>query len=184
MPARLTTRLFLVGLLPVPVMALILMMGAALRGIGQVVGSLVLGLVLRHAVFLLLLIGFVALSGRLDAPTAMGLHVLAAVIALTYGLANWMLHRPVAQTPQPQIHIDRQDMLRATGIMGVIAGAQTLNANLDVIMIGAFRDAQTAGIYKLSATMALLTVILWNVALHALVRKRLAINSTPFAFGL
>jgi len=88
----------------------------------------------------------------------MGLHVLAAVIALAYGVANWMLHRPVAQTPRSQIQIDRRDMLRATGIMGIIAGAQTLNANLDVIMIGAFRDAETAGIYKLSATVALLTV--------------------------
>lgn len=153
----------LVGMWLVPLMALIQVLAASLRGVGRVSAGLTLGLVLRHLLFLGVLLVWVLLADGLDATRAMELHVFAALLALGFGVISWLAARPKGQPPgttagAEAAPISVRTMLMSTGVMGIIAGAQTLNANLDVIMIGALRDAETAGIYKLASTAALLTV--------------------------
>jgi O-antigen/teichoic acid export membrane protein len=149
----------LIGRWLIPIMALIQVMGAALRGIENVAEGLLLGLVARHFLFFVLLVGWLSLSAELSPQSAMGLHVVAAFLALCFGLLVWRKYRPAKpDSSTVLVSVDLRKMLMSTGVMGIIAGAQTLNANLDVIMLGWLRDAQTAGIYKLASTVALLTV--------------------------
>lgn len=150
---------FWTGLWLIPAMALIQVMGAALRGIENVAKGLFLGLVARHLLFLMLLIIWLSLSFELTPRTAMALHVGAALLALSFGVVSWLIYGPKkSSASKASVPVDLRKMLMSTGAMGVIAGAQTLNANLDVIMLGWLRDAESAGIYNLAATAALLTV--------------------------
>lgn len=148
-----------IGLWLIPVMALNQILGAALRGIGQGIRGLLLGLVLRPMLFFFLLIGWILLVGKPGSSTAMALHVLGAFLAFVFGVLSWIMFRPAkSASAQTDARINMKDMLVSTGVMGIIAGTQTLNANLDVMMLGALRGAETAGIYKLASTAALLTV--------------------------
>lgn len=89
------------GLLLIPAMALTRILGGALRGIGQGTNGLLVELVMRQGVFMLLLAGWIVLVGAPDTRTAMALHVLGALIALSYGAMSWRRSRPVC--PQARL---------------------------------------------------------------------------------
>lgn len=152
------------GLGLVPVMALTQVTGAALRGIGHSTPGLLVGQVFRHLLFLILLSLWVLLpidlTGGLTAVSAMGLHVMAAAFALGLGCIGWAFLRPApalsCEGQKTQINV--RAMLTSIVVMGIIAGAQTLNDNLDVIMVGALVNMESAGLYKLASTAALVTV--------------------------
>lgn len=148
------------GLGLIPLMALTQVLGAALRGIGQSSSGLFLGLVLRQALFLVLLAIWVLAVGTLTAVSAMALHLMAACLALVFGSVVWAMTRPKhgSSTSNHEAKFRYFSMLTSTGVMGVIAGAQTLNKNLDVIMVGALANLEAAGMYKLASTGALLAV--------------------------
>ncbi|SFE72286.1 flippase [Roseivivax sediminis] len=150
------------GLGLVPAMALTQVTGAALRGVGGHMLGLLVGQVLRHLLFLCLLVVWVllpaSLTGGLSALSAMGLHALAATLALSVGLLIWWRLQPALQGATTGAQLQMRAMLGSTGVMGVISGAQILNDNLDVIMLGILDGAEAAGLYKLGATAALVTV--------------------------
>lgn len=150
------------GMWLIPVIALNQVLGGALRGIGKVPYGLTLSLVLRPLLFLALLAGWILIVGAPGSKAAIGLHVLGALIALAFGVSFWLIFRPASTLDKNTAGIDTRvkykAMLMSTGIMGIIAGTQTLNANIAVIMLGALKDAETAGLYKLADTAALFTV--------------------------
>lgn len=145
------------GLSLVPMIALSQVLGAALRGIGHSGFGLLLSLVLRPSLFLVFILGWLFLLGTLNPETSMLLHVAAAILALFLGVFGWFVYQP-KQAPASRAQVDLKEMLMATGVMGIIVGVQTLNANISVILLGAISSAEVAGLFKVSSTAALLGV--------------------------
>lgn len=147
----------LIGLCLVPILAVTVVLGAALRGMGRLVAGLLPEQVVRYVLLIGLLLVCTLFVDDVTAPDAMGLHVVAALLALGVTVVIWIGARPPRNRGRAP-SVSMRTMLLSTGSLGVIAGAQTLNANLDILMLGYLTDAETAGLYKVASTAALLPV--------------------------
>ena len=147
---------FLAGLALVPLRAFVGLRGGVLRGLGKVVAGQIPEFLLRPALFLALaLVLAVMLQDHLDATTTLVAHSIAALLALVGVIALQRKLTPPGTSGGPS-PIGMGAMLMASGAMGLVAGAQVLNNNLDVMMLGAMRESGEAGIYKVAASTALL----------------------------
>lgn len=147
----------LVGAVLVPVMALLQIVAGALRGLDQVTRGLVLALTLRMGIFLGLLLTYLVVVGAPTSALAMRLHLAGGGLALGYAAYSWFRFRPAGGEAR-SVSFGVKEMLASSGVLGLVAGASNLNSNLDVIMLGALTNAETAGTYKLASTGALATV--------------------------
>lgn len=150
---RLTTLLWALPL--VPLIALGNIRGAALRGLGKVNLGQMPEMVLRPVLFLLaLVLAWLMLdSGRLGATGTIQLQGLAAAIA--FGLGSlWLLRNRPSGTRPERIPADvHRRWLRASVVLGLVAGLQTFNANADLVMLGLMRENDEVGIYKIASTV-------------------------------
>jgi len=154
-PAELELSTLIWALPLVPLIALGNIRGAALRGLGKVNLGQMPEMVLRPALFLLALAVVWLLRGRagLSATGAIQLQGLAALIAFALG-SLWLLrHRPDAMRPAPIAAQQHRQWLRASVVLGLVAGLQTFNANADLVMLGLMRDNREVGIYKIASTV-------------------------------
>lgn len=164
------------ALLLIPLRAFAHLRAAAITGLGRVVlGQMPEG-VLRPGLFLalVLLVWLVApqMLARHGASSAFVLHAIAA--ALTFGIAWGVLRSFAPHSSDSAVSpVAPRAMLLSAGTMGLIVGAQAINSNLDVIMLGALTDPATAGIYKIAASTALLTTTAM-VALNQVLMPRVA----------
>lgn len=149
---------FEVGLLLVPAIAMTAVVGGALRGIGRVIVGLTPEFVIRHVVFSALLVGWLTIAGELSASEALALHLCGALTALGFGVLMLVRFAPKWPDNNVPTTVALRTMIVSTGMLGLIAGIQAINSNLDVVMLGALVDAETAGIYKIASTAALLAV--------------------------
>lgn len=145
------------GAVLVPVMALLQIVAGALRGLSHTTRGLVLSLTMRTGFFLGLLLVYLVSVGTPTSAVAMGLHLAGGGLALCYAAYSWLELRPEFSGAS-SVSFGLREMLASSGVLGLVAGASTLNANLDVIMLGALTDAETAGTYKLASTGAMATV--------------------------
>jgi O-antigen/teichoic acid export membrane protein len=155
---------FLIGLIVVPVLALMQVCGSLLRAFGKVLAALAPNLLLRH-LFVLVGIALVAIvhTGSVGAPAAMA--VTLAAMVLTLAIASWWLRRArpgeIAGAP---IAEERALWLSATRFMLLIAGAQVLMERADVLLLGWLAGTTEAGIYSVAHRIALLvTFVLTSV---------------------
>ena len=147
---------FMAGLALIPLRAFIALRGAMLRGMGRVVPGQTPEFLWRPGIFLALIgaISFVAWAARPSAADALWAQALAAALALA--IAMVMLGRVAPPRDARTNVMGMREMLVASGTMGLIAGAQVLNNNLDVMMLGALTERGDAGVYKVAASCALL----------------------------
>lgn len=149
---------FLIGLCLVPVIAMTATLGGALRGLGRVLSGQLPEFVIRHVFFSSLMVGWVLIVGHMSAADALGLHLAGAGAALIIGIAMLARAAPRGVDTGQETDVGVRAMVLSTGTLGLIAGAQVINSNLDVVMLGALTDSETAGIYKVASTAALLAV--------------------------
>lgn len=153
----LTQAALLAGLLLIPLRAMAGVFSAGLRGLGRVITGQLPEFVLRPGLFLVLVGGAVwlAAGAALTARDALWLHLAAAGVALVFAMVMLARHAP-ARGEGDGNPLGLHAMLVSSGTLGLIAGAQVLNQNLDVIMLGALSDTATAGVYKVAASTAIL----------------------------
>jgi O-antigen/teichoic acid export membrane protein len=135
-------------------LVLTLCLGAVLRANGHAVAGQVPDLAVRPAVFLLLLLLAWA-SLRLQAATAMALHVAAAVVALVaawyQARARGMLGRSDS-TPMPVAA-----WTLALLPLSTLAGMQLINSQVDLVILGLYGQERDVGIYRVATLLALQT---------------------------
>jgi O-antigen/teichoic acid export membrane protein len=148
----------IIGFLLVPVIAMTAVLGGVLRGLGYAVSGLLPDQVVRQAAFCGIVLGWVLIVGSLSSVSAMALHLAGALVALMIGALGWLRLQPRGKDCTPPPDISMRTMILSTGVMGIIAGAQSINSNLDVIMLGALTDSRAAGLYKVASTAAMLPV--------------------------
>jgi O-antigen/teichoic acid export membrane protein len=155
---------FLIGLIVVPVLALLQVCSSLLRAYGKVLAAIAPNLLLRH---LFVLVGIAPLAviqaGNVGAPAAMA--VTLAAMVLTLAIAGWWLRRarPGEMAGAP-IAEERALWLSATRFMLLIAVAQALMERADILLLGWLAGTTEAGIYSVAHRIALLvTFVLTSV---------------------
>ena len=166
---------FLAGLALVPLRAFIAVQGAALRGLGRVLLGQFPDLLLRPGLLVVFLLGFSLLvsAHAPSAAQALCLHGVAAALALLIAWLNLRKHAPLAAGGDGASPMGLRAMAVSSGTMGLIAGIQVLNSNLDVIMLGALRESAEAGVYKVAANTSMLAG-LGLLAMNQIITPRIA----------
>lgn len=146
----------LAGLPLMPLVALGNLRGAALRGLQQIVRGQVPEVVLRPAVFsLLLLLATILFPSGLSPTVAMVMQVISAAAALM--VATFLLRGLLPQTQniaEPATHA--KAWLRSALPMAVTEGMRVLHGNVSILLLGAFSTSVVVGVFRVSSSMSLL----------------------------
>jgi O-antigen/teichoic acid export membrane protein len=158
---------FVVGFAVVPVLALLWIRAAVVRGFGGVVSALAPDRVVRDGVLLGLI--FVVSAGTgwiIDAPRAMAAALLGAAAGL--GLVSLAMHRrrPAALRAVAPAY-DAQTWRRTAAPLVLIGTADIMMNRMGVVLLGWLADTKQAGIYSLAFNIAF-AVMLPRTAVNAL----------------
>ena len=143
------------AILLIPVVALGNLRGAALQGLRLVVQGQLPERLVRPGLFVLALLLAVGVGADMSPSSAMALHVGAAVIAFLVG--SWLLRRALPleiRTASPAF-ADRL-WLASTPPLALLAGAQVIHKQTDILMLGVFAGAEDIGVYRVVVTGSLL----------------------------
>lgn len=144
------------GLPLVPLVALGNLRGAALRGLQQIVSGQVPEVVLRPAIFsLLILLGTIFLPSGLSPAIAVVMQVVAAAVALIVAillLRSVLPKRPLI--PNPETHA--KAWLRSAMPMALTEGMRVLHGNVSILMLGALSTTALVGVFRVASSMGLL----------------------------
>lgn len=152
--------LFWTGMLLIPFMAAGAVRGAALQALGYPFAAQFPQLVLRQGllVVIFLLVAHLAVEISTSPQTAMAANLAGAVIA--FGVGLYLLLR--AAPPMPEIPALRaaphRRWLTSAFWMGSGRGAQVLNGNTDIVLLGILAAASDVGIYKTAVVVGTTTI--------------------------
>jgi O-antigen/teichoic acid export membrane protein len=158
---------FVVGFAVVPVLALLWISAAVVRGFGGVVSALAPDRVVRDGVLLgLILIAGAGAGWSIDAPRAMTATLLGAAAGL--GLVSVAMHRvrPDALSSVAPAY-DAQTWRRTALPLVIIGTADIMMNRMGVVLLGWTVDPKEAGIYALAFNIAFV-VMLPRTAVNAL----------------
>ncbi|WP_231384372.1 flippase [Thioalkalivibrio sp. ALE23] len=147
------------GVLLVPLLALLEILSAALRGLRHVLAGVLPGQVIRPGlavVFIGLLLWVPAVS--LTADLAMAMMVLAAVLAFALGTLWLYRVRPLEMT-RAAPEYDARAWFAAAWPMALTQGFQQINRYADVILLGILAASVDVGVYRTAAQGALMVAL-------------------------
>ena len=131
-----------------PFWTLLQLYGEALRGFGQILAGQWASLVMRPLCFLILVgAAWVLLGGITDASLALGLHIVAASIALVFAfyLLKNQLHYSV---PSNALSQNTTAWVRSALFLAFLALLNLIPQHAGILMLGLIRSAEEAGLYK------------------------------------
>lgn len=144
-------RGMLIGVLLIPMLSLMELRAGILQGLGKIIVAQLPDIVVRPILLLVLICVPVYLMGiRLSANVALSLQGIAMFIALMVGTSLLFYHRPVWVGGRQKLE-SKGALLWSALILGSVAGLQTLNANLDSLMLLALISPEAVGVYKAAA---------------------------------
>lgn len=161
----------LAGLLLVPLIALCLARGSALRGLGRVVRGQVPGNVVRPGllILLLLMVAWIFPEHVFTPQNVMLLHVLASLIALVFVTVMLKNEQPNALCKVKYPREERVYWRRAALPLALVAGLQLINSQADIVLLGLIREDAEVGVYRVVVQMGNLVIfglVAINQALH------------------
>lgn len=153
-PQKLATFACALGL--IPLIALVNIRGAALRGLHHVLAGQLPEQLLRPGLLLLCLAAMLVVDWDWLTPaSAMALHVLAAGVAFVVGLVLLRNALPApARAAVPEF--DNQAWRRSILPLSLIAGMQVINNQLGLVVLGFFVTDADVGIYRVASQAAIL----------------------------
>lgn len=164
---------FLIGLLLVPVLALLWIRSSIVRAFGGVLWAVAPNRLMRDGILVsLVALATMALGWRLEADTVMKLTLVGGIIALFFATLGMRRLRPAfvdGVTPA----YDAPAWRRAALPLVIMAAAEALLNRTGVILLGWFGDTRAAGIYSLAFNMAFV-VALPRVAINTLFAPTIA----------
>jgi len=146
----------LAGAFLVPTVALANLRGAALRGMEQIVRGQIPEVVMRPAIFSVLLFGVsVVLPSGLTPSFAMVMHAVA--VALTLVLAAYMLRAafPTGRSGVPSRSTTKA-WLHSSIPMAFTEAMRALQGNFSILILGVLATTATVGIFRVASSMSLL----------------------------
>lgn len=146
----------LAGLPLVPLVALDNLRGAALRGLQHIVRGQIPSVLLRPALFsLLLLLASIFVPSGLNPAVAMAMQALAA--AMTLIVATYMLKAFLPRIKHEDVSVrDKQAWLRSALPMALTEGMRILHSNVSILLLGALSTSAVVGVFRVASSMGLL----------------------------
>jgi O-antigen/teichoic acid export membrane protein len=159
---------FFLGLALVPVLALATVRSSTLQGLGHVVLGRIPETIVAPAAFLaLVLIADRALGSDFSASWAMGLQLLATVLAFALGV-ELLRRRLPGSTLTASPRFETRMWRRSAVPLVVVSGLAAVNVQLGTIVLGATADTAEVGVYGVAGRIAVFTGFLAAAALYAL----------------
>lgn len=141
----------------VPLMALGNLRGAALRGLRRVIQGQLPESVFRPFFLVMFIVATHWYAKESLTPQiAMVQHGLAAVLAFMLGAVMLHFARPAKLKEGPVPQFDRGAWKKSILPLSMIAGANVINAQADIIMLGWFVSDSEVGVYRVVASSVLL----------------------------
>ncbi len=143
-----------IALLALPFLALTQLRQAAMRGFQQIIRGQLPEALIRPLLFLITVAGvYLFFRQYVSVPLVVAVNVVATIIAFAVG-AYW-LQKAIpnkAKTAKPQVEA-RVWVSSAVPLL-LVAGIQMVNFQIDIILLGAFKDAQQVGVYAVVKRIA------------------------------
>ena len=141
----------------IPLIAVARVRGAVMTGLHHVILGKFPEMVLRPLLFVLFVLAAHYLLGlSLDAREAVGLNIVAMVLAFLVG--GLLLRRVMpAEADRVTAVYQMKPWLRAALPLALLAGLQIINSRIDIVMLGGIRGAVEVAVYNvavLAATLA------------------------------
>ncbi len=141
---------FWVAMFLLPLTSLSLLRQAALRGLYRVVSGQVPEMFIRPVLFIALIGGvYLVLDTGMSASWAVGLNAVALAIAFLIGALMLRRSLPLAVKTERPAYATRLWLGSALPLM-FVSGAQVINTRADIVMLGAIRGAEEAGVYTVA----------------------------------
>lgn len=140
------------GLALIPLIALSMIRGAALRGLRHVVLGQMPEQVFRPGFFILLLLVYLNLLPytKYDSVYAMALHVIAAGLAYFIGGIFLRQNRPRELMENRNYVYSHWEWGRSIIPLALTTGIQVVNRQTDILLLGIFGGTENVGIYKVA----------------------------------
>jgi O-antigen/teichoic acid export membrane protein len=159
----------LIGLSVVPVLALLMTSGGALRGLGRIVAGQVPEQIGRPAVFLFLLV-LLWKTVVLTPNLAMLANLVATILSLVIAQNLLWRHAPAVDTGHAT-EFSTGLWIRGAMPFMVLAGSQMINHQTDILMLGVMMSPEEVGRYRVAVQVAdslliVMTAISASIAPH------------------
>lgn len=143
------------GLPLLPLLALLTMVSAQLRGLHALLRGQALDLLVRPLILALLVIALFALRQSLDGAEALALHGLATLAALALG-AWWLVRAipPAARHVRPVVTV--RAWTRAALPLGAVDVLRQLEGTYTILLVGLIGTAADAGVFRVAVSAAVL----------------------------
>lgn len=144
------------GLLLVPLVPLGNLRGAALRGLQQIVRGQLPEIILRPAMFsLLLLVASLFLPMGLTPAVAIAMQALAAGATLV--VAAYMLRKIMSASQETVVPVtDAKAWIRSALPMALTEGMRMLHGNASILLLGVLSTASIVGVFRVASSMSML----------------------------
>lgn len=157
-----------IALLMLPLNSLTLARGSAMRGLKQIILSQIPDQLVRPLLFIALFgITYMLLGGAINAPWAMLMRVITALVVLVYG--TFVLIRALPEPmrrARPVYQV--QEWLGSSMPMFGVGLMNVLNARLDVLMLGVLGSITEVGLYTTALLLANTSSILLTASTTSL----------------
>jgi len=141
----------------IPLMALGSVRGAALRGLRHVIKGQLPESVLRPSfLIVMILFVYVLLAESVTPKEAMMLHSAAAALAFIVGAYMLRRARPDGLIQNPAPEYEAKYWRRSILPLSMIGGANVINAQADIVMLGWMTSSEDVGIYRVVAASVLM----------------------------
>ena len=164
------TVTIMIALLLVPFINQISLKSSALMGLRKVAIGPFPDSVLRPGLFIFLILFVITIlpHAELTPSNAMGLHVIAASLALVASAAILYRLQPQPLVSHPKPVFKTNIWAKAALPLALIAGLQVINTCADIIMLGLLRTSEEVGIYRVVAQSGLLiTFVMQTIGMVA-----------------
>lgn len=145
-------KIWIWGMLLVPLLAFAHLRSASIRGLGYSLLSQVPESLIRPALIIAMTCITIIFGIRLSADLALLFNVVATAISFTIGMVLMLTRAPV-RPKRPSRTVSkstRRYWLVASMTLGVALGAQALGANTDVVFLGIMDEDSEVGLYKVA----------------------------------
>lgn len=143
----------------IPLIAFVNLIGAALRGLRQLMRGLLVEQTLRPAVLLVLLAVGLSTDFTLTPTRAMSLHTLAAAFAVALAGIWFARARPAGVRTALAPVYEGAHWLASTAPLAVFAAAHVIVGRTDTVMLGVFATPADVGVYQVAMSGAALVIV-------------------------
>lgn len=141
---------FWVAMVSLPLITLTRLRQAVLRGLNRVIAGQVPEMLIQPVIFIFFIgVAYVLLGKGLTAPWTLGMSLVATGVAFGVGTRVLLKTLPtLVRETSPSYKI--REWIRSALPLMLITGMQIINARTDIVMLGAMKGPQEAGVYSVA----------------------------------